>query len=90
MVEEKDCTPEEKAITELNAGVYIFDAKKLLPALGQLKSDNAQKEYYLTDVPAILRQQGDKVGICKRRLGSEIIGVNTVEQLKQVEDILNG
>ncbi len=88
MVEEKDCTPEEREIKELNAGVYIFDAKKLIPALSKLRSDNAQGEYYLTDVPAILRGQGDRVGICRRELGSEIIGVNTAEQLKQVEELL--
>ena len=88
IVEEKDCTPEQKKIDELNSGVYVFDAKKLLPALSQLKNNNSQGEYYLTDVPYVLQAQGDKIGICKRELGYEIIGVNTVEQLEQVEKIL--
>lgn len=88
IIEEKDCTPEEKKIEELNSGVYIFNSKKLLPALSKLKNNNSQGEYYLTDVPYVLQAQGDKIGICKRNLGSEIIGVNTPEQLAQVEQLL--
>ena len=88
IVEERDCTPEEKAIRELNVGVYAIHAQKLLPALDQLKSDNAQKEYYLTDVPAILLREGQKVGLVSREMGEEIIGVNTVEQLHWVEEEL--
>lgn len=90
IVEDKDCTESEKAITELNTGLYVFEARKLLPALSKLKNHNVQGEYYLTDVPAILRDEGAKIGICMRDLGSEIIGVNTVEQLHQVEDLLRG
>ena len=89
MVEEKDCTEEQKKITELNSGVYIFDSALLLSALKELKSDNAQGEYYLTDVPAILKSRGEKISLCRRELGNEIIGVNTVEQLKEVESIIN-
>ena len=88
VVEDRDCTPEQKAIRELNVGVYVFDSKKLFAALGQLKNTNAQKEYYLTDVPAILRAQGDKVGACCACEGAELIGVNTVEQLRMVEEEL--
>ncbi len=88
IVEDKDCAPDEKAIDELNTGLYVFEAGKLLPTLSKLKNNNAQGEYYLTDVPAILRGEGAKIGICMRDLGSEIIGVNTVDQLLQVEDIL--
>ena len=85
MVEDRDCTPEQKQITELNSGVYVFDAKKLISSLSELKNCNAQGEYYLTDVPEILVEKGAKVGICRRELGLEIIGVNTVEQLAEVE-----
>lgn len=88
IVEDRDCTAEEKAINELNTGLYIFEAGKLLPALKKLKNNNSQGEYYLTDVPAILKDEGAKIGICTLELGSEIIGVNTMEQLMQVEDIL--
>lgn len=88
IVEDKDCTSEESAVKELNTGLYVFEAPLLLSALSKLKNNNAQGEYYLTDVPAILRGEGAKIGICMRPLGSEIIGVNTTAQLAQVEEIL--
>lgn len=85
VVEDRDCTPEQKLIKELNIGVYMFSVPKLLSALEKLGNNNAQGEYYLTDVPAILLEEGNKIGICKRELGAELIGVNTVEQLHMVE-----
>jgi len=88
VVEEKDCTPEQLKITELNTGVYVFDTPLLLSALKELRNDNAQGEYYITDVPEIMREKKAKIGILKRNLGDDIIGVNTVEQLKMVEEIL--
>ena len=88
IVEERDLTETERDVTELNSGVYIFRAPLLFAALQAIKSDNAQGEYYLTDVPAIMRGRGAKLGICYRELGDEIIGVNTPDQLREVEDIL--
>jgi len=88
VVEQRDCTPEQLHITELNSGVYIFRSEMLLGALKNLKNDNAQGEYYLPDVPVIMQAGGAKVGILRRELGNEIIGVNTLEQLRQVEEIL--
>ena len=89
MVEHKDCTDEEREITELNSGVYMFEAPLLFETLTKLRCDNAQGEYYLTDVPGILKAEGMKVGVCCRHLGSELLGVNTPEQLKLVEELLN-
>ncbi len=89
VVEDKDCTPEQKKIRELNAGVYAFDCKELLACLELLKNDNAQGEYYLTDVPELMRQRGGKIGVCCVELNEQIIGVNTVEQLMEVEGYLN-
>jgi len=88
VVEDRDCTPEQLEIKELNSGVYAFRSKMLLEALKELKQDNVQGEYYLTDVPAIMQAGGARVGLYKRDLGDEIIGVNTLEQLMQVEGIL--
>ena len=88
MVEDKDANPKQKEIRELNSGVYVFDAKALRGVLSELKSDNSQDEYYLTDAPVLLQKQGHKIGICCRELGYEIIGVNTPEQLKQIEELL--
>lgn len=89
IIEEKDCTPAQLEITELNTGVYVFDAKMLLSALKELKNDNAQGEYYITDVPGIMRGKSAKIGILKRNLGDDIIGVNTLSQLEQVEKIIS-
>ena len=88
VVEDRDCTPAQKAITELNVGVYVFSSAALLPALDRLGNANSQGEYYLTDIPAILLDEGRQIGLCKRELGEEIIGVNTVEQLFEVEEAL--
>ena len=88
VIEDKDCTPEQKGIRELNSGVYVFDAAALKTVLGELRSDNAQGEYYLTDAPALMQARGMKVGVCRRDLGMEIIGVNTPQQLSQVEELL--
>ncbi len=88
MVEDRDASSEQKAIRELNSGVYVFNAVALRGVLSKLKSDNAQGEYYLTDVPLLLKQKGLRVGVCFRELGYEIIGVNTPEQLLQTEELL--
>ena len=89
IVEEKDCTGEQRAIRELNSGVYLFRAGALRGMLGRLRTDNAQGEYYLTDVPALLLAEGEKVGVCCRALGSEILGVNTPDQLRRVGELLS-
>lgn len=88
MVEDKDATPAQRKIRELNSGVYVFKASKLREVLSELKSDNAQGEYYLTDAPVLMQKRGGKIGVCCRQLGYEIIGVNTPEQLRQVEALL--
>lgn len=88
IVEEKDCNPEEFAVQEYNSGVYVFSAPKLRTALAGLKTNNAQGEYYLTDAPDIMLTRGDKVGVCVREMGDELIGVNTPAQLAEVERIL--
>lgn len=88
IVEDKDCTPEEKQVTELNVGVYLFRAEDLFEALGHLRCDNAQGEYYLTDVPGWLMEQGRKVDVCCTCTAEDMVGVNTPEQLEQVERVI--
>ena len=88
ITEAKDCTEEQLRINEVNSGLYIFSAGRLFEALKKIGNDNAQAEYYLTDVPEIILRSGGKVSICRRDLGNELIGVNTMEQLNQVEGIL--
>ena len=88
VVEDRDCTAEEKAIRELNVGIYCFDGRLLPGALDQLQNNNAQHEYYLTDVPEILRRDGGKIALYKRDLQEQIIGVNTPDQLAATEQYL--
>ena len=88
IVEEKDTTEEEKAIMEINSGIYCFDGKALKEALPQLTNNNAQKEYYLTDVLSIIRNMGFKVGVYKTEEYEEIMAINSKEQLAEVEAIM--
>lgn len=90
IVEEKDCTPEQREIRELNVGVYVFESDLLFESLKSLKNNNAQGEYYLTDVPKILINQGQKVTSYTLEETDEIYGVNTVEELERCEKILKG
>ena len=68
----------------------MFDAQKLFSVLGQLKNNNAQGEYYLTDVPKILQDEGGRVGVCAACTADEMLGVNTPAQLQAVEAYLKG
>ena len=88
IVEEKDTTEEEKAIMEINSGIYCFDGKALKEALPQLTNNNAQKEYYLTDVLSIIRNMGFNVGVYKTEEYEEIMAINSKEQLAEVEAIM--
>ncbi len=88
IVEERDATPEQKAITEINTGCYAFDGPALLSALDKIRPENVQREYYLTDCPAILRSEGRTVVASPSFTIEEAMGVNTVEQLAAVETAL--
>jgi len=84
IVEEKDATPAEKAIQEINTGCYAFDAARLLAALDQIRPDNAQAEYYLTDCPKVLLRAGHPVIALPVFDIVEALGVNTRVQLAEV------
>ncbi len=87
IVEQKDASPEEAVVTECNSGFYCFDAKALFEALGQVGSDNAQGEFYLTDVLEISRNAGRAVLALPAKDPNECLGINTREQLAAVEEI---
>ena len=87
IVEQKDATPEEAAVGECNSGFYCFDAKALFDALGQVGSDNAQGEFYLTDVLEISRNAGRAVLAFEAADVTECLGINTPEQLAEIERI---
>lgn len=82
--EEKDCNSEERMCKEINSGIYIIDNKILFDALKSLKTDNAQGEYYLTDVFKYFRSIGKKIGAFPVKDAVEISGINTVEQLEEL------
>jgi len=87
IVEERDCAnDEERAIVEVNAGVYLFDRQLLCAALQRIDNNNSQQEYYLTDAVRLLAQQGHMVkAILHQGDAEEALGVNTVEQLARAE-----
>ena len=88
IVEQKDATDDEKQISEINAGIYCFDSRLLFSALSAVKNHNSQGEYYLTDVPALLRDAGEEVAIFQYNDPHEIEGVNNRVQLADLERIL--
>lgn len=88
IVEERDCTPEQREITEVNSSIYVFDSRKLFSALLDVTADNAQNEYYLTDVPGIMKRRGQKVSIYKISDDWQLLGINTIEQLAEAESLI--
>jgi len=85
IVEEKDATPEERQIDEVNAGVYVFRAGPLAEALAEVTTDNAQGEKYLTDAIARLREAGHRVGATVAAEAWRVEGVNDPQQLAAAE-----
>lgn len=85
IVEQKDATAAEQLVREINTGTYCFDNAKLLAALDKITNDNAQHEYYLTDVIGILQAQGDLVQAYCTPDEAESIGVNDRLALSEAE-----
>ncbi len=89
IVEHKDCTPEEQAtLTECNSGIYCFCGRRLTENLGKIDNNNAQGEYYLTDMVGIYREMGEPVAALLAEDDSELLGVNSRVQLAQVTKIM--
>lgn len=88
IVEQKDASPEEMAICEINTGMYCFKAPRLFSALKKITPANAQGEYYLTDVLEIFRAGGEKVSGLIVEDNSEIMGINNRLQLSEAEQVM--
>ena len=88
IVEQKDGTPSELKIDEINTGVFCFDNQLLFSALKKVDNHNAQGEYYLTDVLEILRNEGQRIGAYKMPDFSESLGVNDRSALAQATKIM--
>lgn len=89
IVEEKDTTPEQKAVKEINAGVYVLNWEKISPAFAELKSDNAQGEYYLTDIVKWANKQNMKVKAYILKDNEELFGINCKVQLAEATKMMN-
>jgi bifunctional UDP-N-acetylglucosamine pyrophosphorylase/glucosamine-1-phosphate N-acetyltransferase len=84
IVEERDASPFERAIREINTGVYAFDLPPLFDALRGIAADNDQGEYYLTDLVAVFRDRQLRVGTVTTNDPSEVRGINSRSELAEV------
>lgn len=89
IVEHKDASDAQRAIREINSGVFAFDGQLLADALGKVRTDNSQGEEYLTDVLGILREGGHRVGACVAVDHREILGINNRVQLAEARRLMN-
>ncbi len=89
IVEAKDATPAELSVKEINPAIYSFENQKLVEALSQLKPNNKQGEYYLTDVIGIFRAKGMKIAAQIVADSREVLGINTPEELAECEEYIS-
>jgi bifunctional UDP-N-acetylglucosamine pyrophosphorylase/glucosamine-1-phosphate N-acetyltransferase len=89
IVEHKDASDAQRAINEINSGVFAFDGKLLAEGLAEVRTDNSQGEEYLTDVLGILREAGHRVGAVVAADYRDILGINDRVQLAQARRIMN-
>jgi bifunctional UDP-N-acetylglucosamine pyrophosphorylase/glucosamine-1-phosphate N-acetyltransferase len=90
IVEQKDATEAERAIREVNAGFFALNARRLAGWLSRLKNDNAQKEYYLTDIVGLAVAEGVPVTAIKVEDQWEVAGVNSKQELATLERVVQG
>lgn len=89
IVEQKDASDEEKKIKEINSGIYCFNTKKLFAALLGVQNHNSQGEYYLTDVPSLLRANGEDISLYHHTDAREVSGINNRAELADLERIFS-
>jgi bifunctional UDP-N-acetylglucosamine pyrophosphorylase/glucosamine-1-phosphate N-acetyltransferase/UDP-N-acetylglucosamine pyrophosphorylase len=87
--EEADATFQEKQITTINTGIYCFDRKFLEAAIGLLRPDNNQAEFYLTDMVEIARSKKEKISVRLMADPRQVIGVNSPHELERVESLIH-
>jgi bifunctional UDP-N-acetylglucosamine pyrophosphorylase / glucosamine-1-phosphate N-acetyltransferase len=85
IVEEKDATEAQRAIDEVNSGIYAFSYPALAGVLSSLTATNAQGEYYLTDTVTLLQERGARAAVSCATDHRELLGINTVDQLAEAE-----
>src|SRR5579862_316196 len=89
IIEHKDASPEQRKIDEINSGTYVFASGKLFPALAELKDDNSHREFYLTDTIAGFVNTGQPVAAVLAKTTQEVLGVNTPDELRQVDSAMS-
>ena len=85
IVEERDASPDQRQITEVNMSCYVFNCRDLLDSLGKIGRHNAQGEYYITDCPGVLKREGKPVEALPVLQPCEALSINTVDELAVVE-----
>jgi bifunctional UDP-N-acetylglucosamine pyrophosphorylase/glucosamine-1-phosphate N-acetyltransferase len=89
IVENRNATEKQKqSRKEYNTGNALFNSKKLFEQLENLKPNEKNGEYYLTDIPELFIKKGYKVGVCKTKNPDEIHGANSIEELEFIEKII--
>jgi bifunctional UDP-N-acetylglucosamine pyrophosphorylase/glucosamine-1-phosphate N-acetyltransferase len=88
IVEQIDCTTQQREIREVFPSYYCVNAQELLFALSQLKNENKKHEFYLTDIYAILRAAGRKVVAVQAVSAEDVLAINTREQQAQVDAVM--
>tara|TARA_B100001996_G_scaffold373281_1_gene350605 strand:+ start:1519 stop:2247 length:729 start_codon:yes stop_codon:yes gene_type:complete len=83
IIEHKDATEEERKVNEINSGIYIFNSNILMESIPLINNNNVQKEYYLTDIFNFINE--DDTAIYEIEDYNEIAGINTIEQLEELE-----
>ncbi len=87
--EQKDTNDDEKLVNEVNSGIYMVKKEELFSTLSKIGNHNAGGEYYLTDIFQILSETGHSIGAYTIKSPKEISGANTIEQLKELEQMMN-
>lgn len=85
IIEEKDCNDQQKQIKEINTGFYLFETPIIFDYLKKIQNKNMSKEYYLTDIVGVAKNNL-KIGIMTTNDSNEILGINTLAQLKKMKD----
>lgn len=88
IVEDRDATPEQRMIKLCNTGAFCIDGERLAGWLERINNDNAQSEYYITDLPVIAAQDGVKTAVCVLHDAEEVMGVNNRADLAAIEAVM--
>ena len=88
IIEQKDASPQQLAINEVNPSYYCFDSAELFPAIDQVGNANKQGEYYITDIPAMLKGQSKTVTVVEAVPPADVLSINNPQQLAEVDAIM--